>query len=293
VLLAVGTRFNEPASYDYAIPAATTRLIHCDVDPSSIGGHATPAVSCVADAALFAEALFVALQRDPIPAERRARWSERARAERGTFERQTTPPPRGSAGDGFVDQTAVAWHARRSLSRGTIVTVDAGNFAAWPNRYLRFNEPGTFLSPTNGAMGYGLPAAIAAKLARPESPVVSFIGDGGFLMTGTELETAVREGTPFVAVVLDNQQYGTIRMWQERDHPRRRIATALGPVDFAAFARSLGALGLTVRTTDEFPAALAEALRAERPAVIHAPTDPDQLSVASDRAAPVKASATA
>jgi acetolactate synthase-1/2/3 large subunit len=127
-----------------------------------------------------------------------------------------------------------------------------------------------------------VPAAIAAKLAYPERLVVATIGDGGMLMTGTELETAVREGTPFVAIVYDNSLYGTIRLVQEREHPGRQIATALGDVDFAAFARSLGAMGVSVRDAGEFPAAFDEARRANVPAVLHLRTDPQQLSVNAD-----------
>ncbi|HEX9269559.1 MAG TPA: thiamine pyrophosphate-dependent enzyme [Candidatus Limnocylindria bacterium] len=285
VLVAVGTRLNEAATHDYQVPAATTRLVHVDVDPSSLGGHATPHVACASDARLFAEALLRAVKAEPIPSDRRARWAERTRAERAIWDRDTTPGRRGGARAGYVDQQAVVWHLRRLLAPDAIVTSDAGNFGGWPHRYLRWTIPGTFLGPTNGAMGYGIPAAIAAKLASPERTVVTFVGDGGFLMTGTELETAVRERTPLVAIVLDNEQYGTIRMQQEREHPGRRMATALGPVDFAGFARSLGALGLGVRDDADLPTAFEEALRADVPAVIHVPIDPEQLSVNVDVAA--------
>jgi acetolactate synthase-1/2/3 large subunit len=280
VLIAIGTRLNEYASWDYALPAPTTRFAHVDVDASSLGGHALPEVMCVSDARLFCEALRRAAEAEPIPADRRAKWVECTRAEHEQWDRETTPARRGSARDGFVDQQAVVSHLRRILPDDSIVTSDAGNFGGWQHRYLRYTRPGTFLGPTNGAMGYGIPAAIAAKLAKPDLPVVSFVGDGGFLMTGTEIETAVRERTPFVAIVFDNEQYGTIRMYQKE--PKHRIATTLGPVDFAAFARSLGALGLTVRSDDDFPAAFEEALHADRPAVIHVPIDPQQLSVTTD-----------
>jgi acetolactate synthase-1/2/3 large subunit len=289
VLIAIGTRLNEFATYDYALPSRSTRFVHVDIAAETIGAHAFAEIACVADARLFLEALLRAAESDPVPADRRARWSERTHAEHEVWERETTPAPRGNAGDAYVDQQAVAWHLRRILPADAIVTSDAGNFGGWPHRYLRFTRPRTFLGPTNGAMGYGVPAAIAAKLAFPEQPVVTFVGDGGFLMTGTELETAVRERTPFVAIVLDNQLYGTIRTYQKDS--RHQVATRLGPVDFAAFARSLGAVGLTVRRDDEFPAAFGEALRAEQPAVIHVPIDPRQLSVSADPAA-VRAAAT-
>jgi acetolactate synthase-1/2/3 large subunit len=285
LIIAIGTRLNETATYEYRIPAPSTKLVHVDVAAESLGGHTHPEVTCVADARLFAEALLQAVEAEPIAAGTRAGWDERTRSERERWDRESTPARRGSARLGYIDQQAVTWHLRRVLPRDAVITTDAGNFGGWSHRYLRWTTPGTFLAPTNGAMGYGVPAAIAAKLAHPERTVVAFCGDGGMLMTGTELETAVRENTPIVTVVLDNQQYGTIRMEQERLHPRRPVATALGPVDFAAFARSLGAVGITLRNDDEIPTAFDEALRAGRPAVIHAPIDPQQLTVTNDVAA--------
>ncbi|MDQ3809670.1 MAG: thiamine pyrophosphate-dependent enzyme, partial [Chloroflexota bacterium] len=168
------------------------------------------------------------------------------------------------------------------LPAEAVVTTDAGNFGSWPARYLRWQKPGTFLGPTSGAMGYSVPAAIAARLARPERPVVALVGDGGFLMTGTEIETAVREKAPIVALVYDNGQYGTIRMHQERHHPGRPIATALGAVDFAGMARALGAEGVLVRDEREFGPLLRDALGASTPTVLHLRVDPEQISVASD-----------
>lgn len=282
VIVAIGTRLNETATYDYKVPASGTRLVHVDIDPASIGRHVAPEVACVSDARLFAEALLAAAETQPIPADRRARWVERSREARAAFERNTTLARRGRARPGYVDQQAVAWHLRRVLPKDTVVTTDAGNFGGWSHRYLRWSATGTFLAPTNGAMGYGVPAAIAAKLAHPERTVVSFIGDGGFLMTGTEIETAVRERLSFVAFVMDNQQYGTIRHDQERLHPGRRIATKLGPVDFAGLARSLGATGLAIRDDADLPGALEEALGSGGPALIHVPVDPEQLSVNDD-----------
>ena len=292
VIVALGTRLNEFATYHYKVPAPTTRLVHVDLDDDALGGHVTAEIGCVSDARSFAEALLAAARAKPIAKDRRAAWLERTRALHTQWDRDTTPARRGGARASYVDQQAVTWHLRKLLPRDAILTSDAGNFGGWPHRYLHWNVPGTFLAPTNGAMGYGVPAAIAAKLARPERKVVAFVGDGGFLMTGTEIETAVREETPFVTIVYDNQQYGTIRMQQELEHPGRPMATALGPVDVAAFARSLGAHGISVRRDDDFPAAFEEALRSDRPTVIHVPIDPQQISVNADRAATATAVAT-
>jgi acetolactate synthase-1/2/3 large subunit len=155
----------------------------------------------------------------------------------------------------------------------TIVTTDAGNFAGWAARGYRFRRPGTFLGPTSGAMGYGLPAAIAASLEHPGRPVVALAGDGGFAMTMSELETAVREGARFVAIVFDNARYGTIRVHQEARGTGVGSATELGQVDFVAAASALGAAGLRVEEDAGFEPALREALASEVPSVIQVTVD--------------------
>ena len=150
--------------------------------------------------------------------------------------------------------------------------------AAGSARGYRFLRPGTFLGPSSGAMGYGLPAAIAASLVHPDRPVVAVCGDGGFAMTMSELETSVREGARPIVVVLDNQGYGTIRMHQDRAG-RPRVGTELGPIDFAVVAAASGALGIRVASDEEFEPALREALAARRTAVIHCHLDPSWVSV--------------
>jgi acetolactate synthase-1/2/3 large subunit len=154
-----------------------------------------------------------------------------------------------------------------------IVATDAGNFAGWAARGYRFRRPGTFLGPTSGAMGYGLPAAIAASLEHPGRPVVALAGDGGFAMTMSELETAVREGARPVVIVFDNARYGTIRVHQEGRGTGVGAATELGSIDFAAVAESFGARGVRVEDDTAFGPALTEALGAERPTVIHLAVD--------------------
>ena len=282
LLLVVGTRLNEYTTFEYSAPGTDTRLVHVDVSAEGLGGHRQADVGCVADAALFAEALLAAGEREPASGDLLERRRDGAAVDRSAWESQTVPA-RGKARAEYVDQQAVVAHLRELLPRDAITTTDAGNFSGWPARYLRWNQPGTFLGPTSGAMGYAIPAAIGAKLARPDQKVVAFVGDGGFLMTGTELETAARERAPVVVLVYDNAQYGTIRMHQERDHPGRQVGTALGPVDFAAFGRSLGGLGFTIREEREFPGAFKEALAADVPSVLHIRVDPEQISVGTDQ----------
>ncbi len=281
LIVAVGTRLGEFPTHRYKIPAAGTRLIHVDVAAEGLGGHLQADVACVADARLFLEALLEAGRANPPSAdtlEARRRTDE---ADRSAWEAATTPG-RGKARDGYVDQQVVAAGIQPVLDRGGVLATDAGNFAGWPARYLRWREPGTFLGPSSGAMGYGIPSAIGAKLARPDRPVVCVVGDGGFLMTGSELETAVRESIPVAVLVLDNEQYGTIRMHQEKDHPGRPIGTQLGSVDFAGFARSLGARGMTVTDNAEVGGAIDDAAASDRPTVVHLRLDPEQLFVGDD-----------
>jgi acetolactate synthase-1/2/3 large subunit len=168
---------------------------------------------------------------------------------------------------------------RRILPDDAILTTDAGNFAGWAGRGFRFRRPGTFLGPTSGAMGYGLPAAIAASLVHRDRAVVALVGDGGLGMTLGELETAVRVGARVVVVVFDNERYGTIRMWQERRGTGVGVGTDLGPVDFAAIARACGARGVRVEKDADFEGALRAALAADRTSVIQLSLDRRWVSV--------------
>lgn len=282
VVLAVGTRLDQYTTDGYRLPRPQTYLIHADVGAEDLGGpHGRADVPCVADAGLFAEALLAALGKEEANDGRRAARRAQNTADREIWEAETTPT-RGAARAGFVDQQAVAALLRERLTPNTITVTDAGNFAGWPARYLRWSQPGTFLGPTSGAMGYGVPAALAASLARPHQPVVGFVGDGGFLMTGAEIETAVRVGAAFALLVYDNAQYGTIRMHQMRDYPGRPIATTLGPIDAVKYAEALGGLGIAVRDEQEIGPALDEALAARRPAVLHLRIDPEQIAVTTD-----------
>jgi acetolactate synthase-1/2/3 large subunit len=164
----------------------------------------------------------------------------------------------------------------------TVVLVnDAGNFSIFAHRYWRFSHPRTQVGPTSGAMGYGVPGGIGAKLADPTSEVVALAGDGGFLMTGQELETAVRYDVPFTTVVFRNGLYGTIALHQARAF-HRTAGVDIGEVDVAAVARGYGAEAWTVSEQDELMSALAEARACGRPAVVDCLVDPDVLSP-SDR----------
>jgi acetolactate synthase-1/2/3 large subunit len=146
------------------------------------------------------------------------------------------------------------------------------------HRYFQFKGYRTGLAPTSGSMGYGLPAAIAAKLAQPETPVVCFAGDGCFAMTFNELGTAVQYGLPLVILIASNGMYGTIRMHQERNYPGRPNGTSLVNPDFAALAKAHGAEGVTVTRGEDFEGVLREALAADGPFLIDLKLDPEAIT---------------
>ena len=164
------------------------------------------------------------------------------------------------------------------LPRDAIITNGAGNYTGWLHRYHSYSESGTQLGPTSGSMGYGLPAAIAAKLLKPERTVIAFAGDGCFLMTGQELATAVQYKLPIVIVVVNNSSYGTIRMHQEKRYPDRISGTDLLNPDFCTFARAFGAYAEKVRETEHFVPALRRALSENRPSLIEIITDKEAIS---------------
>ena len=272
-IVVLGCRLNEIASHGYAIPADGVTWAHVDLEPRlAHAGLAAPALAIVADARTF---LRVARRRvssgvlaaEPFDARRDANV-----ADREAFEAATVVDDIEWSGPG-VHPGRVVSILNAVLPPQTIVTTDAGNFAGWAARGYRFRRPGTFLGPTSGAMGYGLPAAIAASLEHPGRPVVALAGDGGFAMTMNELETAVREGARLVAIVFDNRRYGTIRVHQDGRGTGMGLATELGPIDFAAVAEGLGARGARVDDDAAFEPALRAALEHDGPSVLHVRLD--------------------
>ena len=167
---------------------------------------------------------------------------------------------------------------RESLPVDTIIANGAGNFAGWWHRFWRYDGHPTQLAPTAGAMGYGVPAAIAAALRYPERTVAAVAGDGDFLMNGQELSTAAQHGANLIVLVVDNGAYGTIRMHQEREYPGRVSATKLANPDFAALGAAYGAWSARVETTEEFVSALEEAKTREGLRLIHMVIDVEQLA---------------
>jgi acetolactate synthase I/II/III large subunit len=229
-----------------------------------------PALAIHAGSPEFAAAAREAcVHRTQSPA-RRA-WVEAAHAEYlATLEPVPAPGP--------LNLSEVMRTLRARLPDDAILTNGAGNFAVWAHRFFPFHGYRTQLAPTSGAMGYGVPAAIAAKLAQPERTVVCIAGDGDFLMCSQELATAMHERADVVVLVVDNGMYGTIRMHQEREYPGRVVGTSLTNPDFAAFARSFGAYGEEVERTEDFAPALERALAAGRPALLALRVDPEGIT---------------
>jgi len=272
VLLVIGERLGEMTTSGYTLlsaPLPTQTLIHVHPGVEELGRVYRPAVASAATPGAFLAAL---AQLPALPAER---WRASTVAARADYDAWRAPRP--VPGDMDLWQV-VRWLDER-LPDDAILANGAGNYTTWLHRVYRYRRPGTQLAPYSGSMGYGVPAAIAAKLVHPERIVVSWNGDGCFLMNGQELATAMQYGAGVVFVVIDNGMYGTIRMHQERRYPGRVVGSGLSNPDFAALARAFGAHGETVRRTEEFAPAFERALDAGRPALLHLLLDPQALTM--------------
>lgn len=271
LLLVIGARLGEMTSQGYTllgIPQPRQALIHVHACAEEPGRVFKPVFAVQASPARIARGLAMRSV-EPRPSWRA--WRESARADFIDWIK-----PRPCAGD--LDLASAFQWLRERLPSDAIITNDAGNFSGWASRYLRYGRPGRQLGPTSGAMGYGVPAAVAAKLLHPERMVVGMVGDGGFLMTGQELATALQYGAAPILLVFNNGMYGTIRMHQERRHPGRVVATGLANPDFAALARSYGAFGARVERTEDFAPAFEDAAASGRAAVLELRMDPDQIT---------------
>ena len=272
LLIVVGARLGEMTTSGYTligIPNPASFLAHIHPSADELGSVYRPDLPIAASARTFADALASLAPPTKIA------WSARRAALRTSYEQSLEP----IALPGGVQFAQVIRTVSELLPEDGLVTNGAGNFAAFVHRYFQYKGFRTGVAPTSGSMGYGLPAAIAAKLAHPTRAVVSVQGDGDFLMTGQELATAVQYGLPIVTIIANNGMYGTIRMHQEREYPRRVVGTTLVNPDFAAYARSFGADGYTIDTTAAFAPAFREALAGSKPAVIELKIDAEALSV--------------
>ncbi len=270
LIVAIGTRLGDTATRGYTLlepPEARQTLVHVLPDQGELGRVYHPTLGIHAGAPETVATLSTMSPLDAGP------WREWTAAARADYEATLSPSPT----PGPLDLGKVVKYLDGRLPPESILTNGAGNFALWHQRYYRFKHYGTQLGPQSGAMGYAVPAAVAAKLHRPDAPVVAFSGDGDFLMTAQELATAAQYGAPIIVVVINNGMFATIRMHQERTYPDRPHGTDIVNPDFAAYARAFGGFGATIERTEDFPAAFEQALAAGVPAVLDLRVDPEAI----------------
>ena len=269
LIIALGTRLNSSTIQNFTLieaPRPKQTLVHIHPEAAVLGRvHETD----LAIHAGIAEFVAAALEIKPVDS---GPWRASTTVARRDYERSLTPPRY----DGALDLGQVMVELGERLTPDAIVTLDAGNFSGWPRQFLRYGGGRRLLSPAAvGAMGYGVPAAVMAKIVAPNRMVVGCVGDGGWGMTGQELATAVQYGAAPILLVFNNAMFGTIRAHQERYHPERIIGTDLVNPDFAALARCHGAHGEVVEETADFGPAFDRALASGKAAVIELRTDPD------------------
>ncbi len=267
LLVLLGTRFSEIPSQSYVLPNRSTPVVHIHPDQRELGRvHRTVLAIHARPGAFLATTVARGQRMDYVNALHRnyRRWS-------------ALPHPT----PGKLTLSHVMATLRENADAETIITNGAGNYSGWVHRFHRFRRYGTQVAPTSGSMGYGLPAAIAAKLRHPARTVVCFAGDGCFQMTGQELGTAVQANAAVIVLVVDNGMYGTIRMHQERHYPGRVHATSLVNPDFAALARAYGCHAERVDADADFAAAFTRAKRAECPSLLHLVVDPEAITPAT------------
>jgi acetolactate synthase-1/2/3 large subunit len=271
LLIAAGPRLGEMTTSGYTlvdIPVPRQTLIHVHPGAEELNRVYQPALAINAGLGSFAAVARALAPPAAVP------WSARTRTARAEYEanQQVQPPP------GAVDMIAIMRHLRKVLPDDAIVTNGAGNYATWVHRFFRFRDWRTQLAPTSGAMGYGVPAAVAASILYPDRQVLSVNGDGCFLMCGQELATALQHRAKPIFLVVNNGMYGTIRMHQERRYPTRVSGTDLTNPDFAAYARAFGAHGEIVERTEQFAAAFERARKSGVAALIEVRLDPEAIT---------------
>jgi acetolactate synthase-1/2/3 large subunit len=279
LVLAIGPRLGEMTTSGYSLleaPVPEQTLVHVHPGPDELGRVYQAQLMINAGYAQFASrlAMMVPIEEPP--------WRESITQARADYETWQQRPMVYAHAQPKLDLWEVVQILARAVPDDAIICNGAGNFSIWAHRFWRYSGLRTQLAPTSGAMGYGVPAAVAAKIAAPERYVVAFAGDGDFLMTGQELATAAQYGAGMLTIVFNNNMYGTIRMHQEREFPGREHGTRLVNPDFAQLARAYGAFGAAAETTDEFAIALAQALSFMRerhlPALIELKMDPEIIT---------------
>ncbi len=271
LIIAVGSRLSEIVSSSYTlfdVPRPTQSLVHVHMGVEELGRVYQAELPINAGMAQFAAA---ARALRPVDSTAWATSTETAHIEYLEYSSPVSNP-------GALQLAEIVSSLRDQLPRDTIVANGGGNFAGWVHRFWRYRDFGTQLGPTSGSMGYGVPAGVAAALAHPERTVLSFSGDGCFLMNGQEIATAIQYGAAPIFFVVNNGMYGTIRMHQEREYPGRVSGTALTNPDFAALAHAYGLHGESCERTAEFASAFERARKSGRAALIELRLDPEAIS---------------
>jgi acetolactate synthase-1/2/3 large subunit len=272
LLVVAGARLGESTTSGYAlvdVPEPQAPLVHAYPDPEELGRVYFPTLPIVTGMPGLAAGLRAM---EPVDPSAWRLWTDEARSDH--VSNQESPP---NAGDG-VDLTVVVKHLAAELPDDAILTNGAGNYTVWLHRFYTYRDYRTQLAPTSGSMGYGLPAAIAAKIAAPERDVVCLAGDGCLMMVVQELATAVQEHAAIIVIVANNGTWGTIRMHQERHYPGRVTGTDLRNPDFTALAAAFGCQSELVERTEDFAGAFARARSAGGPALIELRCDPEALT---------------
>jgi acetolactate synthase-1/2/3 large subunit len=271
VLLAIGPRLGEMTTSAYTLlqsPVPKQKLVHVYPQAEELGRVFQPELGIVSAMGPFALA---ASSMAPIESPAWERDVAEMRADYEAWNARKEVP-------GRLNMADVVKHLDQVMPEDTIYTNGAGNFATWLHRFHRYTGIRTQLAPTSGAMGYGVPAAIAAKIENPQRHAVCIAGDGDFLMSGQELATAVQYDAAVIVLVVNNGMYGTIRMHQEKQYPGRVSGTDLVNPHFAAFARSFGAVGEIVEDTAQFAPALERVMASGKPGVIELRIDPQAIT---------------
>ena len=272
LVLLVGSRMGEMPSQSYTlfeIPQPRQTLVHVHPDINELGRVYRPHLAINASPTAFAAALEGLQAPNTIP------WAGEAATAHADYLAYTD---KATEVPGAVNLGEIMVWLRDKFSPDDILCNGAGNFSGWLHRFYRLRRFNTFVGPTSGSMGYGVPAAIGIKRLYPERNVFCLAGDGDFLMNGQEFMTAVQYDLPVVIAIVDNGMYGTIRMHQEREYPGRVVATALKNPDFAAYARAFGGFGVTVEKTADFAKAYEAARASGKPAIIHLKVDPSAIT---------------
>lgn len=271
LLIVVGARLGEMTTSGYTlvnIPTPQQQLVHVYAGAEELGRVYQPRLPINATMPTFAAA---ARELPPVDS---SAWDALTIEARNEYLAHIEP----TVGPGELQLAEVIVWLRNNLPADAIVTNGAGNYTAWVHRFYQYRTFRSQVAPTAGSMGYGTPAAVAAKAHRPDRTVVCFAGDGCFLMTGQELATAVQYGINIIILVVNNGMYGTIRMHQERAYPGRVSGTDLVNPDFVALAQAYGAYGELVERTGDFPAAFERALSAGKPALLELKVDPEGIT---------------